>query len=234
MTRDVGVVIVAGGSSSRTAGDELKQFRWIAGKPMLLHSLQAFMARPDVCSVVCVVPQQYVADPPPWIFQCDVDRLVLSIGGRTRTESARNGLEDLPNEAAIALIHDAARPLLDEAAVDRVVAAARAGQCAVPGLSVVDTIKEVDGEGRVTRTLDREHLWRVQTPQGFPRGQIERAHREAKAANATATDDAALCERAGIPVTIVPGSERMMKVTHESDFKRVEALFASAAAAAPR
>ena len=89
MTRDVGVVIVAGGSSTRTAGEELKQFRWVAGKPMLLHSLQTFMARSDVVSVVVVVPQQYVADPPPWIFQCDVDRLLLATGGRTRTESAR-------------------------------------------------------------------------------------------------------------------------------------------------
>ena len=153
---------------------------------------------------------------------------------RDQCALSQRSLEDLPNEATIALIHDAARPLIDDAAVDRVVAAARAGQCVVPGLQVVDTIKEVDGEGRVTKTLDRERLWRVQTPQGFPREQIERAHREAKAANATATDDAALCERAGIAVTVVPGSERTMKVTHESDFQRVEALFAAAAAAAPR
>lgn len=227
MTRDVGVVIVAGGASTRTGGEELKQFRWVAGKPMLLHSLQAFMARPDVASVVCVVPQQYVADPPPWIFQCDVDRLLLSIGGRTRTESARNGLEDLPDEAAIALVHDAARPLVDDALVDRVIVAAREGQCVVPGLPVADTIKEVDGEGRVVKTLDRARLWRAQTPQGFPRALLERAHREAKAAHATATDDAALCERIGIPVTIVPGSERAMKVTNESDFERIEALFAA-------
>jgi len=225
--RDVGVVIVAGGSSSRTAGEELKQFRWVAGKPMLLHSLQTFMARPDVVSVVVVVPQQYVPDPPPWIFQCDVDRLLLSVGGRTRTESARNGLEDLPNEATIALIHDAARPLIDDALIDRVVSAARAGQCVVPGLPVPDTIKEVDDEGRVTRTLDREKLWRVQTPQGFPRELIERAHREARVAGATATDDAALCERIGIPVRIVPGSERAMKVTREEDFERIETLFAA-------
>ena len=227
MTRDVGVVIVAGGQSTRTAGDELKQFRWIAGKPMLLHSLQAFMARPDVVSVVVVVPQRYVADPPPWIFQCDVDRLLLSVGGTTRTESASNGLADLPNEAAIALIHDAARPYVDEGLADRVINAARAGQCAVPGLPVADTIKEADDEGRVARTLDRARLWRIQTPQGFPRALIERAHREAKSAKATATDDAALCERIGIPVTIVPGSEKSLKVTHEDDFARVEALFAA-------
>ena len=227
MTRDVGVVIVAAGESTRTSGTELKQFRWVAGKPMLLHSLQTFMARPDVVSVVCVIPREFVADPPPWIFQCDVDRLLLSVGGRSRTESVRNGLEDLPDEASIALVHDAARPLVDDALIERVVARVRAGGCAVPALPVVDTIKESDADGRVLRTVDRSRLWRAQTPQGFPRADIERAHREARAANATATDDAALCERIGIPVAIVPGSERAMKVTDESDFERVEALFAA-------
>jgi 2-C-methyl-D-erythritol 4-phosphate cytidylyltransferase len=227
MTRDVGVVIVAAGESSRTAGDELKQFRWIAGKPMLLHSLQTFMARPDVVSVVCVIPKEYVADPPPWIFQCDVDRLLLSIGGRTRTESVRNGLEDLPDEASIALIHDAARPLIDDALIERVVERVRNGESAVPGLPVVDTIKEAGEDRRVVRTVDRAGLWRAQTPQGFPREVIERAHREARAADVTATDDAALCEQLGVRVVMVPGSERAMKVTDESDFERIEALFSA-------
>lgn len=225
--RDVGVVIVAGGASTRTSGTELKQFRWVAGKPMLLHSLQTFMARPDVVSVVCVIPGNYVADPPPWIFQCDIDRLLLAPGGRTRMESVRNGLDDLPNEATIALIHDAARPLVDDGLIDRVVARVRSGACVVPALAVVDTIKEADTEGRVQRTLDRSRLWRAQTPQGFPRELIERAHREGREAAATATDDAALCERLGIPVEIVPGSERAMKVTEDGDFARVEALFAT-------
>ena len=227
MTRDVGVVIVAGGSSTRTDGSELKQFRWVAGKPMLLHSLQAFMTRPDVCAVVCVLPPDFVADPPPWIFQCDVDRLLLSVGGRTRTDSARNGLEDLPDEAAIALIHDAARPFVDDRLIERVVSVARLGEGAVPALPVVDTIKESDEEGKVARSVDRTRLWRAQTPQGFPRAMIERAHQEARRDGATATDDAALCERLGFPVRLVPGSERAMKVTEESDFKRIEALFAS-------
>ena len=225
--RDVGVVIVAGGLSTRTQGQELKQFRWVAGKPMLLHSLQAFMARADVGCVVCVLPRDFVADPPPWIFQCDVDRLLLSIGGRTRTESARNGLEDLPDESSIALIHDAARPLVDDDLIERVVSVARRGECAVPALPVVDTIKESDAQGLVARTVDRERLWRAQTPQGFPRALIERAHQEARESGLTATDDAGLCERLGLPVRIVPGSERAMKVTEEADFMRVEAMFAA-------
>jgi 2-C-methyl-D-erythritol 4-phosphate cytidylyltransferase len=223
--RDVGVVIVAGGSSTRAGGTELKQFRWVAGKPALLHSLQTFMARADVISVVCVLPREYVADPPPWIFQCDIDRLMISIGGRTRTESAYNGLEDLPDEARVVLIHDAARPLVSDEMLDRVVTSVRAGEPAIAALPVVDTLKEVDDDCRIVRTVERARLWRAQTPQGFPRDVIVRAHREARAANIEATDDAALCERLGIPVRVVRGSERAMKITDEADFARAEALF---------
>jgi 2-C-methyl-D-erythritol 4-phosphate cytidylyltransferase len=226
--RDVGVVIVAGGSSSRTgagAHGELKQFRWIAGKPVLLHSLQTFMARPDVVSVVCVLPRDHVADPPPWIFQCDIDRLMLAPGGRTRSESVRNGLEDLPDEASVVLVHDAARPFVDDATITRVVETVRRGQCAIAAVPLVDTLKHVGREGQITRTVDREGLWRAQTPQGFPRQVIVRAHREALGEHAAATDDAALCERLGIPVVVVRGSERAMKITEEQDFARAEALF---------
>lgn len=223
--RDVGVVIVAGGSSTRTGGSELKQFRWVAGKPTLLHSLQTFMARPDVVSVVVVLPREYAADPPPWVFQCDIDRLMISTGGRSRTESVRNGLEDLPDEASIVLVHDAARPLVNEATIERVVQSVREGHCTVAALPVVDTLKEVDESGTIVKTVERERLWRAQTPQGFPRTVIERAHRDARVNHVTATDDAGLCERLGIPVKVVRGSERAMKVTDELDFARAEALF---------
>jgi len=223
--RDVGVVIVAGGSSTRTGGRELKQFRWVAGRPVLLHSLQTFMARPDVVGVVVVLPRDKVADPPPWIFQCDVDRLMIAPGGRTRTESVASGLDDLPDEASVVLVHDAARPLVGDDTIDRVVNAVRSGTPAIAALPVVDTLKEVDENGRITRTVERDRLWRAQTPQGFPREVIVRAHRDAKAQRISATDDAALCERLGIPVLVVRGSERAMKITDETDFARAEALF---------
>jgi len=223
---DVGVVIVAAGASTRAGGDrgELKQLRWLAGKPMLLHSLDTFMARGDVVSVVCVLPTRYAGDPPPWIFQCDVSRLMIAPGGATRTESVSNGLDDLPDEARIVLIHDAARPLVDDATIDRVIQQVRREGPVIAALPVNDTIKEVDESNRILRTVDRSRLWRAQTPQGFPREVIVRAHREAAAARLTATDDAALCERLGIPVGIVPGSERAVKITTEEDFARVEAL----------
>ena len=223
--RDIGVIIVAGGSSTRTGGEELKQFKWVAGKPMLLHSVQTFMAHPDVCSVVCVLPQRYAGDPPPWLFQCDVDRLLVSIGGRTRSESVANGLDDLPDEAQIVLVHDAARPLVGMETIDRVVEAVRAGTPAIAALPVVDTLKETTEDGTIVRTVDRTSLWRAQTPQGFPRTLLVEAHRRAREERITATDDAALCERLGHVVRVVRGSERALKVTEPGDFDRVEALY---------
>lgn len=226
MTRHVGVVIVAGGSGSRVGGGELKQLRWVAGKPMLLHSLQMFQKIIEVGMVVCVLPKQYAGDPPPWLFQCDTDRMLISVGGRTRAESVANGLEDLPAECRTVLIHDAARPLVSEGMIRRVIAEAEQGHGAIAALPVVDTLKRVDADGRIVETVSREGLWRAQTPQGFPRALIERAHREAKAGgwHGEATDDAALCERLGIPVRVVRGSEAAMKVTEESDFARAELL----------
>ncbi len=226
MSRDVGVVIVAGGSGSRVGGGELKQLRWIAGKPMLLHSLQAFQMIIEVGMVVCVLPKQYAGDPPPWLFQCDTDRMLISVGGRTRAESVANGLEDLPAECTTVLVHDAARPLVSEGMIRRVIAEAKQGHAAIAALPVVDTLKRLNADGLITETVSRENLWRAQTPQGFPRTLIERAHREAKVGgwHGEATDDAALCERLGVPVRVVRGSEAAMKVTEEGDFSRAELL----------
>ncbi len=225
VSRDVGVVIVAAGSGTRAGGTEPKQFRWIAGKPMLLHSVQTFLERSDVLGVVCVLPQRYAGDPPPWLFQADLERLVVSVGGRTRTESVFHGLEDLPDEAKIVLIHDAARPFVGQATIDRVISEARAGRAVTAALPVVDTLKEVADDGRVVGTLPREQLWRAQTPQGFPRDLILRAHLDARRRALAATDDAGLCESLGHEVVVVRGSERAMKVTDEPDFARAEALF---------
>jgi 2-C-methyl-D-erythritol 4-phosphate cytidylyltransferase len=224
MKRDVGVIIVAAGSGSRTGSNELKQFRWVAGKPMLLHSIQTFQARVDVAMVVCVLPREHVGDPPPWIFQSDVDRLLLSLGGRERSESVANGLEDLPPECEIVVIHDAARPLVTSETIGRVIDEARKGNGAVAALPVTDTLKRVDTSGKVIETVDRFGLWRAQTPQAFPRKIIERAHKEAREADRIATDDATLCEQIGLPVVVVRGSERALKITEENDFALAEAL----------
>lgn len=224
MSADVGVIIVAAGSGTRTGSSELKQFRWVAGKPMLLHSLQTFQSRKDVAMVVCVLPRDHVGDPPPWIFQCDADRLLLSVGGRHRTESVANGMEDLPPECEIVVVHDAARPLVSGETISRVIQEARDGNVAVAALPVTDTLKRVDSQNRVVITVERAGLWRAQTPQGFPRKILEQAHRDAREVSRTAHDDAALCEHLNVQIVVVEGSERAAKITTESDFALVEAL----------
>lgn len=224
MTRDVGVIIVAGGKGTRTGGDEIKQFRWVGGKPMLLHSLQLFHQRDDVGMVVVVLPHEHVGDPPPWLFQCDTERLLLSVGGRARSDSVRNGLEDLPDDIAIVVIHDAARPFVTARMIDEVITEARAGHGAAPGIPVVDTLKRIGGRNEIIETVARSGIVRIQTPQAFPRAMIERAHAEAPGGDAEATDDAALCERLGMPVVVTKGSERAFKITTEADFARAEAL----------
>ena len=221
---DVCAVIVAGGSGSRTGSGELKQFRWVAGKPMLLHSVQRFQARPDVGMVVVVLPRQFVSDPPPWLFQCDTERLLIAHGGSERGESVWNGLGDVPDEAKVIVIHDAARPLASDAMIGRVIDAARAGTGAVAALPVTDTLKRVDTSGQIVETVARDGLWRAQTPQAFPREMILDAHRAARRDGVAATDDAELCERLGHVVVVVRGSERALKVTTEDDFARADAL----------
>ena len=224
MTRDVGVIIVAGGRGTRAGGGEIKQFRWVAGKPMLLHSLQTAQQREDVGMVVVVLPHEHVGDPPPWLFQCDTERLLLSVGGKERTDSVRNGIEDMPDEARIIVVHDAARPLATPAMFDSVIEEARRGNAAVPVLPVVDTLKRVRADHSVAETVDRGELVRVQTPQAFPRLILEQAHEAAVRDRVGATDDAALCERIGVRVMTVPGDERAMKITTDADFARAETL----------
>ena len=222
--QDVGVVIVAGGSGARTGSSELKQFRWVAGKPMLLHSVQLFQQRADVCMVVAVIPRAYAGDPPPWIFQSDLSRLLIGVGGNQRGSSVRSGLDDLPPEARIVVIHDAARPLVLDQTIDAVIAAARKGTGAIAALPQVDTLKRVDENGRIVETVERSGLWRAQTPQAFPREMIDDVTRRANREGISGTDDAALCEHYGYPVVVMPGSERAMKITTEADFARAEAL----------
>jgi 2-C-methyl-D-erythritol 4-phosphate cytidylyltransferase len=153
-----------------------------------------------------------------------VGRLLVSVGGKERGDSVLHGLEDLPDEARIVVVHDAARPMVPMEVVDRVIAEARAGRGAVAALPLADTLKEVDADGRVVRTVPREGLWRSQTPQAFPRAMIEQAYAEARRTRTYATDCAALCEAQGFEVVVVRGSESAVKVTEEADFALVEAM----------
>jgi 2-C-methyl-D-erythritol 4-phosphate cytidylyltransferase len=221
---DVGVVVVAAGSGVRAGPGELKQFRPIAGIPLLLRALRPFTSHPAVTQVVVVLPAGVAERPPDWLAPLRGNRLTLVAGGATRTASVRAGLTALAPDARVALIHDAARPFVGRETIDRVIARARAGVGAVAAVRVSDTIKEVAGPNVVTRTVSRTGLWRAQTPQGFPRAMLEEAYGLLDGSASPPTDDAELCERAGFPVEVVPDSAENVKVTTREDFQIAEAL----------
>jgi len=203
--------------------DEPKQFRSILGVPMLLRALRPFTSHPDVALVVIAVPARVAARPPEWLATLVGERLALVAGGASRAQSVRAGLAALPAGAGVVLVHDGARPFVSRETIDAVIAKARAGVGAIAAVPLNDTVKEVVEGSRITKTVAREHLWRAQTPQGFPRDMIERAY--ALLANGdAASDDATLCERAGLPVEVVPDTAYNFKVTTADDFRIAEAL----------
>ncbi len=227
MADDVGVVVVAAGQGRRLGGTTPKQYREVAGVPLLLHALRPFTSHRDVAHVVVVVPRDDLANPPEWLGQLTGDRLTLAAGGAERADSVAAGLEALPPNCQVVLVHDGARPFPAAAVIDTIIARARDGVSAIAALPVTDTVKEAEGDPpRVVATIPRDRLWRAQTPQGFPRKILEQAH--AEAGRRSATDDAALVEAAGFPVLLVPDSPSNLKVTTEEDLALAAAILSLA------
>jgi 2-C-methyl-D-erythritol 4-phosphate cytidylyltransferase len=222
------------GARARNGGtEEPKQFRAIAGVPMLLRALRPFAQHPRVGPIVVVLPPESAAAPPDWLAALRSDRLLIAAGGEERQHSVASGLRLLPPGPGLVLVHDAARPFVERALIDRVLAVAARGAAAVPGLPLSDTVKETDTAGLVVRTVPRDRLVVVQTPQAFPRAMLETAHQRARsdAGSLAATDDAALCERLGHAVRVVAGSPRNLKITTQEDFALAAALAAAEPAA---
>ena len=217
-------LIVAAGRGQRAGKGLPKQYRPIAGRPMLRHSLETFVRHAAV-TAVCVV-----IDPDDRTFYDeaarDLELLEPVAGGATRQDSVRRGLESLAELAPErVLIHDGARPFADAALIDRVLAALDRAAGALPAIPVADTLKR-GTDGRVHSTVDRANLWRAQTPQGFRFADILAAHRAAIGQDLT--DDAAVAERGGLAVALVEGDERNIKLTTVDDFARAEILASAA------
>ena len=228
---DVGVVVVAAGAGVRAGPGEPKQFRPILGVPMLLRALRPFTAHPEVRHVVVALPPGYVQRPPDWLIKARGERLSLIAGGAHRVDSVREGIRALPRGTEIVLVHDAARPFVTRGTIDAVIARARAGVGAVAAVPTSDTLKEIGpGSVRATpliaRTVDRERIWRAQTPQGFPRQMLVDAYAQLTGSvNGNApSDDAEVCERAGFAVELIPDSPYNVKITTADDFRIAEAL----------
>jgi 2-C-methyl-D-erythritol 4-phosphate cytidylyltransferase len=220
------VLIAAAGAGERAGAGEPKQFRRIGGVPMLLRALRPFAQHPGVREIVVALPAAYAARPPEWLAQVAGGRLRLVAGGASRMASVKAALDALDERCDIVLVHDAARPFVVAETIDLVIATASRGVSAVPAIIVADTLKRVDAvTRRVEETVDRDGLWRAQTPQAFPRAVLEDAYHRANGHTPT-TDDAALVEAAGHPVAVVPDSSSNFKVTTPEDFAVAEALLA--------
>ena len=225
MTGTVAAIVVAAGRGERAGGDVPKQYRNIAGEPMIRPTLRAFLNHSLIGVVQPVINASDEA-----LYRAataGLEKLPAPVpGGATRQASVRAGLEALAVRAPdLVLIHDAARPFLSGALVDRAIAAGKSAGAAVPGIVVADTVKAIDGEAIVVETLDRSRLRIVQTPQAFAFDLILDAHRRAAAAGLdNFTDDAALAEWAGHRVSVFDGEAGNVKVTTNDDFARAEIL----------
>ncbi len=221
-------LIPAAGLGLRLGGETPKAFREVGGESLLVHAVRGLKAATaaDLACFVVAVPAgtedavQKELEP----YAGDA-RLLVVAGGAERADSVRAALELVPVDGIdCILVHDAARAFVPAEVVERVVAAVRAGAPAVvPAVPVTDTIKRVSDAGEVIDTPDRSTLVAVQTPQGFDPAVLRRAH---ATGGAGATDDAMLCERLGVAVLTVEGSEDAFKVTRPRDLLLAEALLA--------
>ena len=218
-------IIAAAGQGSRMGGKRAKQFLELAGRPIIIHTIQAFEA--------CEAIQEIIVDLPPADvtsfsaiarpYNLGKVRAVVS-GGVTRASSVLRGLQALERQDKdIVAVHDGSRPLVTPAEITRTVQAAEDSGAAILAASMVDTVKEVR-DGVVRATVPRNDLRRALTPQCFRYEILRQAYEQVDELDATLTDESSLVERLGLPVTVIEGSSRNIKVTRPEDLVIAEAL----------
>lgn len=225
----IAALIVAAGHGVRMGGGARKQFRLLAGRPVLVHSLAAFDGCREIERVVLVVPQSEVDYCRREIIECArmSKPVVLVAGGARRQDSVYNGLAAIEVQRGIVLIHDGVRPLIDRHLIEACIAGARQWHACIPALAVSDTLKQVDALGVIRESPKRDTFYLAQTPQAFDIQWIREAHTAARQNGWEATDDASLLERLGRSVHIIPGARRNIKITTSEDLILAEALLAN-------
>jgi 2-C-methyl-D-erythritol 4-phosphate cytidylyltransferase len=212
-------VIVSAGKGQRFMEGKKKQFHFLEGKPILAHTLDKFETCPLIRSILLVVGQEDMDYCLKEVIEKYKFQKVSQIvpGGKRRQESVRNGMDALPKDSDIVAIHDGVRPFVTRAMIeDSIHSAVRYG-AVVLAMPVKETIKMSHPDGTVLKTLDRESLWQVQTPQTFQVNVIKEAYLRATEDGFTGTDDASLVERTGVKVHILPGSYTNIKITTPED-----------------
>lgn len=227
MSGQVIAVIPAAGSGTRMGSARSKQFMDLCGKPMLAVTLQRFQKCDLVDGIVVVVPQHNVD----YCKREIVDRFELTkiakviAGGERRQESVSKGIEAVSNSSKWILVHDGVRPLVTAELIERVIRAAQRYRAVIPGIPVKDTLKKIDSQGRVLKTVNIRALWAIQTPQIFRREDIQVAHKKAVQKGwEGVTDDAFLIEKTGIPVEVIEGEETNIKITTVKDLELARLL----------
>ena len=231
MTERVGIVVVAGGSGSRMGTMLPKQFLEIAGRPILVRTIERMHEALPEAEIVVVLPEAHVelwhkcyakAD-------CRVEHRV-ALGGATRFDSVASGIAALSDDCQLVAVHDGVRPLLSVDMIRRGVECARESGAAVPVIAVVDSIREVDSVG--SHVVDRSRLRAVQTPQVFRADLLKKAYAEVGARladRAKATDDASVVEMAGYEVALYDGEPQNLKLTTPTDLSVAEVILANGA-----
>jgi 2-C-methyl-D-erythritol 4-phosphate cytidylyltransferase len=218
----VWAILAAAGSGERLGADRPKAFARLGDQPLLAESLRRLDESDWIDAIVLAAPPGWEEPAILLAEELGCGKLSTCVtGGVTRGESVKNALAEVPPDAAVILVHDAARPYVVDAVIERVLTALNEGwDGAVPGLPVSDTIKRVEGE-RVVETLERGSLRAVQTPQAFVADVLRRAY---EGDVSSATDCASIVEARGGRVKVVPGDPRLAKVTDAADLERVAAL----------
>ena len=224
------LLIVAAGSGRRMGAAANKLLLPLLGRPVLAWTLEAALAS-EAIRWIGIVGQPVDAEAVAAIVAAaGADRPVQWIlGGDTRQESVRRGLAALPQTADGVLIHDGARCLVEPSLFGRCAEAVGRGEAVIAATPVTDTIKQVDGDGRISATPDRQTLWAAQTPQGFPVATLTQAHARAEAEGWSVTDDASLFERLGLPVRVLEASPSNIKLTTPIDLTLAEAVLTARA-----
>jgi 2-C-methyl-D-erythritol 4-phosphate cytidylyltransferase len=227
LVMQVFAILPAAGLGTRMAGPQPKQFLTLDGTPILIHSLRAFAAVERISAIYVAVRAHEIERVQAQIAEYGLSsRIHVVEGGEKRQESVANGLAALPAEADdIVLVHDAVRPLIDSATIERTIDAVLTHGAAIVGLPAIDTIKQVERTAHgaiITATIPREYVVLAQTPQGFRYGLLQKAFAEAKADGFVGTDEASLVERAGLPIAVVPGAPSNLKITKPGDLELAE------------
>lgn len=205
-------------------GHTAKPFLMLQGKPVLIHVLSAFREYPSIHELVVAASNDVQESLGPVLADLKMSQHIRLVqGGAERQDSVRNAVRSVSSRSDAVLVHDGVRPLISRDLIGRVITALESHPAVVPAVPVRDTLKRV-WQGRVMETVPRAGLWRVQTPQGFRRELLAEAHEKALADHIHGTDDASLLERLGIPVHVVEGEMKNIKITTPEDYRLAQAL----------